>query len=77
MHVYLTQANSPLSLIVKLKISEVSKNYFPRQYSWNEYPRTKKSADAKNLAHKGALVLKFTRPDVIMKKGLLKLLDII
>ena len=24
MHVYLTQANSPLSLIVKLKISEVS-----------------------------------------------------
>ena len=42
MHVYLTQANSPLSLIVKLKISEVSKNYFSRQYSWNEYPRTKK-----------------------------------
>ena len=31
----------------------------------------------KNLAHKRALVVKFTRPDVIMKKGLLKLLDII
>ena len=36
-----------------------------------------KGANAKNLAHKGTLVLKFTRPNVIMKKGLLKLLDII
>ena len=76
MHVYLTQANSPLSLIVKLKISEVSKNYFPRQYSWNEYPRTKK-CKRKHFSSQTSLGVKFTRPSVIMKKGLLKLLDII
>ena len=29
------------------------------------------------LVHKRALVVKFTRPEVIMDKGLLKLLDII
>ena len=77
MHVYVTQANSPLSLAVKLKISEVSQKLIPRQYSWIEYSRTKKSANAKTLVRKRALVVKFTRPEVIMHKGLLKLLDII
>ena len=77
MHVYVTQANSSLSLAVKLKICEVSQKLISKAVSLNWIPKHKKNANAKALVHRRTLVVKFTRPKVVMHKGLLKLLDII
>ena len=74
MHVYVTQANSPLSLAVKLTINEVSQKLIFQGSIVESNTHAQKNANAKTSVHKRALVVKFTRPEVIMHKGLLKLL---